>query len=139
MIKICPKTQVACRTNGCGDKCYKIDTLDTTITKCKESWSREELIWHIYNVTNELGNGSIKSTDVKKYNMESLEEKFQEVLFNSQNENTTPYAQQCVQIAEEFALGFKKFCDKQLSVRTDIEYLELYKQHLKDNGKSRDI
>lgn len=44
---ICPITNRECKTNGCGEKCYKKDTLDSknqiTITRCKESWNREEI------------------------------------------------------------------------------------------------
>ena len=66
--------------------------------------------------------------------MKSLKEQFEDLVFNGYKINKEQ-AKQCIEIADGFAVGFKKFCDKQLSVRTDSEYLELYKQHLKDNGK----
>ena len=28
-IKVCPITDKPCTTNGCGEKCYKKDTLDS--------------------------------------------------------------------------------------------------------------
>ena len=44
---ICPITDKECKTNGCGEKCYKRDTLDSknqvTITRCKDSYSKEDL------------------------------------------------------------------------------------------------
>jgi len=45
-------------------------------------------------------------------------------------------ASKCVEIAEEFAVGFKEFCYKQIMILPDNELLELYKQHLiqKQNG-----
>lgn len=77
-VKICPVTNYPCKTNGCGEKCYKRDTLDkSTITKCKESWSREEMEkafnagkelegydWHM----NEFHGTSCKCTPLKYTN-----------------------------------------------------------------------
>ena len=47
-----------CKTNGCGEKCYKRDTLDSknqvTITRCKDSYSKEDLDEHFGLVGNLL-------------------------------------------------------------------------------------
>lgn len=65
--------------------------------------------------------------------METLESKF-EKLWEDKTLTNEYFFNGMIEITESFAVDFKKFCDKQLSIRTDIEYLELYKQHLKENG-----
>ena len=78
--------------------------------------------------------------------MESLEEKFKKVVITYDYSDKI-CAEQCVEIAEEFAVGFNEWVDNNLSIVYDLALnnkpcdnktlLELYKQHLKtkDNGK----
>ncbi len=71
--------------------------------------------------------------------METLESKF-EKLWEDKTLTNESFFNGMVKITEEFAVGFSNFClDKILDKNykggnTNRQLLELYKQHLKENG-----
>ncbi len=61
---ICPITNTPCKTNGCGEKCYKRDTLDYPKSDVKQVNTATDFEKDLYKLINKYVSNGLKKKDI---------------------------------------------------------------------------